>query len=82
MHLKRCTSRITEVSESVTPLSRDAQDIAEKKSPANGPIPTFASLFSGHFANVGIEGPLENIDSSEALDLRFAYEYSAGAGEP
>jgi hypothetical protein len=27
---------------------------------ASGPIPTFASHCSGHFANVGIEGPLEN----------------------
>jgi hypothetical protein len=29
--------------------------------PASGPILTFASLFSGHFANVRIKGPLANI---------------------
>src|SRR5690349_9209997 len=29
------------------------------------------------FANVGIEGPLENIDSSGALDLTFACEHVA-----
>jgi hypothetical protein len=30
------------------------------------------------FANVGIKGPLENIDSSGALDLTFACECAAG----
>jgi hypothetical protein len=33
-HLERCTGRITELSESLTPLSRTAQDIGKKKSPA------------------------------------------------
>jgi hypothetical protein len=33
---------------------------------ASGPIPTFALIRSGHFANVGITGPLTNMDSSEA----------------
>src|SRR5262249_27012568 len=32
----------------------------------------------GTIANVGIEGPLENIDSSGALDLTFACELAAG----
>jgi hypothetical protein len=33
MHPGRCTGRITEVSESVTPLSRGAQYIVKKKKP-------------------------------------------------
>ena len=31
---------------------------------------------AGTLANVGSKGPRENIDSSAALDLTFAYEYS------
>src|SRR5262249_12150420 len=38
-------------------------------------------ILAGTFANVGIKGPLENIDSSGALDLTFAYECSAGGSE-
>jgi hypothetical protein len=30
------------------------------------------------FANVGIKGPLENIDSGGALGLTFAYERPVG----
>jgi hypothetical protein len=40
--------------------------------PASGPISTFAFHRSGQFANVEIKGPLEDIDSSGALDLTFA----------
>jgi hypothetical protein len=42
-----------------------------------GLIPTFASHCGGHFANVGIEGPLGNSDSSGALDLTFGCEPAA-----
>jgi hypothetical protein len=35
-------------------------------------------IAAGTFANVGIKGPPENIDSGGALDLTFAYESSAG----
>jgi hypothetical protein len=38
MHRERCTGRTTEVSESVTLLSRGAQDIGKKKSPASNPL--------------------------------------------
>jgi hypothetical protein len=53
--------------------------IAENNSIAltSGPIPTFAFHCSSRFANVGIKGPLEIIDSSGALDLTFAYERPA-----
>ncbi len=37
-------------------------------------------ISAGTFANVGIKGPLENIDSSGALDLTFAYERAASRG--
>jgi hypothetical protein len=42
------------------------------------PIPTFAPICGSHFANVGIEGPLENVDSGGASDLTFAFELAAG----
>jgi hypothetical protein len=53
--------------------------IAENNTEAvtSGPIPTFAFHLSKHFANVGIKGPLEIIDSSGALDLTFAYDCPA-----
>ena len=35
------------------------------------------TLSAGTFANVGIKGPPENIDSSGALDLTFAQESPA-----
>jgi hypothetical protein len=35
------------------------------------------SIAADTFANVGIRGPLENIDSSAALDLTFACERAA-----
>jgi hypothetical protein len=35
-------------------------------------------IAAGTFANVGIEGPLENVDSSGALDLTFACEGAGG----
>jgi hypothetical protein len=35
-HLQRCTGRFTEVSESLTPLARGAQDIGKKKSLLGG----------------------------------------------
>ena len=37
-------------------------------------------ISAGTFANAGIEGPLESIDSSGALDLTFAYERAASRG--
>jgi hypothetical protein len=37
-------------------------------------------IAAGIFANVGIEGPLENIDSSGALALTFACEHAASRG--
>src|SRR5262249_61343959 len=36
MHRERCTGRITEAGENLTPLSRVAQDIGNKKNPASG----------------------------------------------
>jgi hypothetical protein len=50
-------------------------------SAARGPIPTFASRWAGTFANVGIKGTRENIDSSGALDLTFAYECTGMGSE-
>jgi hypothetical protein len=35
-------------------------------------------ISAGTFANVGIEGPLENVDSSGAFDLTFAFEFATG----
>jgi hypothetical protein len=39
MHRERCAGRITEVSESLTPRSRRAQEISKKKKP--GALPGF-----------------------------------------
>ena len=39
-----------------------ARDAAALVVGASGPIPTFASPSGSHFANVGIKGPLANID--------------------
>src|SRR5689334_13252370 len=49
-----------------------------RKQARSGPIPTFASRCSEHFCECWNQGPLENIDSSGALDLTFACECAAG----
>jgi len=63
MHPSRCTGRITEVSESVTPLARAAQGIGKKKSPGvPGLVTNFdfdqvarrATRFSNYFASFAI----------------------------
>src|SRR5262249_30789568 len=54
---------------------------------AHAPFPALVVRFqhshpiaAGTFANVGIKGPPENIDSGGAMDLTFACEYAAGRG--